>query len=155
MQPKPVSASRVVLNQIMGTEHANPHGNVHGGWLMKLVDEAGALASMRHARRNVVTVAIDHMTFKQPVQIGELLTLQAELTYVGRTSMEARVEVTAENPLTGECTHTNTAHLVYVALDDLRRPTPVPPLLPETRQERERMERARQRQARRLARSDQ
>jgi len=136
----------------MGPEHANLHGNVHGGWLMKLVDEAGALASIRHARSNVLTVAIDNMTFQEPVHIGDLVMLKAELTYVGRTSMEARVEVTAENPVTGEHTHTNTAYLVYVAIDQAGRPTPVPPLLPETDLERDRMERARQRQVERLAR---
>ena len=152
MDPKPVSASRVTLSQVMGPEHANLHGNVHGGWLMKLVDEAGGLASMRHARGTVVTVAIDTMTFKEPVQLGDLVVLKAEVTYVGRTSMETRVEVTAENPFTGERTHTNTAYVVYVAIDDDGHPRPVPPLLVETEEQRARMERARKRQADRLAR---
>lgn len=152
MDPKPVSASRVTLSQVMGPEHANLHGNVHGGWLMKLVDEAGGLASMRHARGTVVTVAIDTMTFKEPVQLGDLVVLKAEVTYVGRTSMETRVEVTAENPFTGERTHTNTAYIVYVAIDDDGHPRPVPPLLVETEEQRARMERARKRQADRLAR---
>ena len=113
-------------------------GNVHGGWIMKLVDEAGALACMRHAQKKVVTVAIDSMTFRQPIKIGDLIILNAEVTYTGRTSMEAEVQVLAENPITGEQTHTNTAYLVYVALDDEGRPTSVPPLLAETEEEKQR-----------------
>ena len=135
----------------MQPEHANSQGNVHGGWIMKLVDEAGALACMRHAQRRVVTVAVDQMTFRQPIRIGDLVTLTAEVSYVGRTSMEAEVQVIAENPITGECTHTNTAYLVYVALDEERRPAPVPPLIPETEAERKRMEQGRIRQAHRLS----
>lgn len=148
---KPVSASRITLAQMMQPEHANVHGNIHGGWIMKLVDEAGALACMRHAQRRVVTVAVDQMVFRQPIRIGDLVTLTAEVSYVGRTSMEAEVHVVAENPLTGECTHTNTAYVVYVALDEQGNPAPVPPLLAETEAERLRMEKGRQRQQRRLA----
>jgi len=143
-------ASRVTLSQLMHPEHANLLGNVHGGWIMKLVDEAGALASMRHAQRKVVTVAIDSMVFRQPIRIGDLIILNAEVTYTGRTSLEAEVQVMAENPITGEQTHTNTAYLVYVALDDDGRPTTVPPLEAETAEEKQKMERAKERQERRL-----
>ena len=118
LPPKPVSASRISIAQLMQPEHANNLGNVHGGWIMKLVDEAGALACMRHAQRRVVTVAIDSMVFREPIKIGDLVLLTAEVTNVGRTSMEVEVQVEAENPITGERTHTNTAYLVYVALDD-------------------------------------
>ena len=148
--PKPVSASRTTLSQLMHPEHANLLGNVHGGWIMKLVDEAGALACMRHAQRKVVTVAIDSLVFREPIRIGDLIILNAEVSYTGRTSMEATVEVHAEDPVTGEQTHTNTAYLVYVALDDKGRPTPVPPLQAETEEEKQRMERANERQVRRL-----
>ena len=148
--PKTMRASRVTLSQLMHPEHANLLGNVHGGWIMKLVDEAGALASMRHAQRKVVTVAIDSMVFRQPIRIGDLIILNAEVTYTGRTSLEAEVQVMAENPITGEQTHTNTAYLVYVALDDDGRPTTVPPLEAETAQEKQKMERAKERQERRL-----
>jgi uncharacterized protein (TIGR00369 family) len=147
---KTVKASRVTLSQLMHPEHANVLGNVHGGWVMKLVDEAGALACMRHAQRKVVTVAIDSMTFRQPIRIGDLVILNAEVSYVGRTSMEAEVHVIAENPITGERTYTNTAYLVYVALDDVGRPTTVPALYAETEEEKHRMEKARERQERRL-----
>ena len=150
LSPKPISASQITLSQLMHPEHANLLGNVHGGWIMKLVDEAGALACMRHAQRKVVTVTIDSMDFRQPIRIGDLVILKAEVSYTGRTSMEAAVEVHAENPITGEQTHTNTAYLVYVALDDAGRPTPVPPLQVETEEDKQKMEQAKLRQERRL-----
>ena len=150
LSPKPVSASRVTLSQPMHPEHANLLGNVHGGWIMKLVDEAGALACMRHAQKKVVTVAIDSMTFRQPIKIGDLVIINAEVTYTGHTSIEAEVQVLAENPITGKQTHTNTAYLLYVALDDVGKPTVVPPLLFESEAELQKAERARERQERRL-----
>jgi acyl-CoA hydrolase len=130
--PKTIRASRINIAQLMQPEHANNLGNVHGGWIMKLVDEAGALTCMRHAQRRVVTVAVDSMVFREPIKIGDLVILNAEVTYTGRTSMESEVQVIAENPITGERTHTNTAYLVYVALDDVGQPTPVPGLNTET-----------------------
>ncbi len=151
LTPKPVRASRVSIAQLMQPEHANNLGNVHGGWIMKLVDEAGALACMRHAQRRVVTVAIDSMVFRQPIKIGDLVILSAEVTYAGHTSIEAEVVVQAENPISGERTHTNTAYLVYVALDDNGKPTTVPPLRAETEDEKRKMEEAQARQSRRLA----
>ena len=150
LSPKPISASRVTLSQLMNLEHANLLGNVHGGSIMKLADEAGALACMRHSQKKVVTVAIDSMTFRQPIRIGDLIILNAEVSYTGRTSMEAEVRVLAENPITGERTHTNTAYLVYVALDDSGRPSSVPPLKAETEEEERKMEKAKERQQRRL-----
>ncbi len=152
LAPKPIRDSRIMLSQLMHPEHANLLGNVHGGWIMKLVDEAGALTCMRHAQRKVVTVTIDSMDFRQPIRIGDLVILKAEVSYTGRTSMEASVEVHAENPITGEQTHTNTAYLVYVALDDAGRPTPVPPLLAETEEEKQKLEQGKVRQEQRLKR---
>ncbi len=149
--PKPISASRIQLAQLMQPEHANNHGNVHGGWVMKLVDEAGALACMRHAQCKVVTVAIDSMTFRNPIRIGDLVILNAEVSFTGRTSMETEVQVIAENPISGERTTTNTAYLVYVALDDNGRPQPVPQLIAETEEQTLRMEHAKARQVYRLA----
>lgn len=150
LAPKPIRASRITLAQLMHPEHANLLGNVHGGWIMKLVDEAGALSCMRHAQCKVVTVAIDSMVFRQPIRIGDLVILNAEVTYTGRTSMEAEVQVLAENPITGARTHTNTAYLVYVALDDEGRSTPIPPVIAETEEERRRMDQAKVRQEHRL-----
>lgn len=153
LQGKLVSASRVTLSQMMQPEYANYHGNVHGGWIMKLVDEAGALACMRHAQMRVVTVAVDQMVFRQPIRLGDLVTLTAEVSYVGHSSMEAEVHVVAENPLTGVCTYTNTAYLVYVALDEAGNPAQVPPLIPENDAEKRRMEEGKARQAYRLEQS--
>jgi uncharacterized protein (TIGR00369 family) len=145
------SASHVTIAQLMQPEHANNIGNVHGGWIMKLVDEVGALACMRHSRHRVVTVAIDQMTFRQPIRIGDLVTLDAEVTYTGHTSMEVEVLVTAENPITRECTHTNKAYLVYVALDVNHNPVAVPQLLIESPEQEERMSEAINRQRHRLS----
>lgn len=143
---KRVADSKTTLSLLMGPQDVNNLGNVHGGVIMKRVDEAGALAAMRHAQRPVVTVAIDSMTFMQPIYAGELVTFKAELTYVGRTSMEVRVDVIAENPFSGEKRLSNTAYLVYVALDDERKPHPVPELVYETPEEEERAKRAQERQ---------
>ncbi|MBN2503254.1 MAG: acyl-CoA thioesterase [Anaerolineales bacterium] len=148
---KTVSTSEVMLSQLMQPEHANLLGNVHGGWIMKLVDEVGALACMRHANQRVVTVAVDQLTFQHPVKIGDLVTLTAQVSYVGRTSMEAEVQVVAENPVTGQCWHTNTAYLVYVALDEDGKPIAVPPLIAENKAQARRMEQGKARQEYRLA----
>ncbi len=148
---KPVSASRVILAQLMQPTDANLYGNVHGGVIMRLMDEAGGSAAMRHAQRPCVTVAVDQVLFREPIHLGDLVTVTAELTYVGRTSMEVRIEVTAQNVLTGQQTHTNTAYFVYVALDDAGHPVEVPPLWLETEAERRQWAAAKERQVYRLA----
>jgi uncharacterized protein (TIGR00369 family) len=151
LNPKPISHSRVTLSQLMQPAMANLHGNVHGGMIMKLVDEAGALACMRHSQQRVVTVSIDQMTFRHPIRLGDLVTFNAEVSFVGRTSMEVEVNVFAENVRNGKRWHTNTAYLVYVALDDQDQPCPVPPLVFETEEEKTRAAQAKKRQAHRLA----
>ena len=148
---KPVSKSRVTLTQLMLPQHANALGNVHGGVIMKMVDETAAISAMRHAQRPCVTVAVDSMTFRQHVNVGELLSCTASVNYVGKTSLEVGVKVSAENAITARTTHTNSAYLVFVALDDQNRPCPVPPLLVETPEEERRLHEAKARQAHRLA----
>lgn len=143
---KTTADSRLILTQLMLPEHANTLGNVHGGWIMKLVDEAGGMCATRHSRRHCVTVAIDSMTFDQPVHVGELLSLTAEVTWTGRTSIEVMVNVVAENPLTGDKVATNSAYLLYVALDERGKPTPVPPIQPQTDLERARQAAGQKRQ---------
>jgi uncharacterized protein (TIGR00369 family) len=128
--------SEISLNQLMLPEHANALGNVHGGVIMKMVDEAGAIVAMRHAQRPCVTIAIDSMTFKQPVHVGELMVCQARVTYVGRSSIEVQVVVHAENVMTREVTHTNSAYVVYVSLGPDGKPAAAPPLLLETEEDR-------------------
>ena len=149
--PKTMRASRIQLAQMMQPEHANSQGNVHGGWIMKLVDEAGALASTRHAAHRTVTVAIDQMVFHHPIHIGDLVFFNAEVTYAGHSSMEVEVDVMAEDPITGIQIHTNAAYLVYVALDDNGKPTKIPQLLAETPEEQTRMDAAKDRQMKRVS----
>jgi acyl-CoA hydrolase len=151
---KPVSKSRVTLTQLMLPQHANALGNVHGGVIMKMVDETAAISAMRHAQRPCVTVAVDSMTFREHVSVGELLSCTASVNYVGRSSLEVGVRVLAEDPITGKTTHTNSAYLVFVALGDDDRPCAVPQLLVETPEEQRRLEQAKARQAHRLARRD-
>lgn len=150
---KCASDSQVTISEQTMPSDANPLGNIHGGHVMKLVDEAGGLAAMRHARRPVVTVAMDSITFLSPVKVGHLLTLRASVNWVGKTSMEVGVRVEAENPVTGEIVHTNSAFAVYVALDDTGRPCPAPPLILENDEQRRRWAEAEARQALRLQRS--
>jgi uncharacterized protein (TIGR00369 family) len=128
-------ASEISLNQLMLPEHANALGNVHGGVIMKMVDEAGAIVAMRHAQRPCVTIAIDSMTFKQPVHVGQLMVCKARVTYVGKSSIEVLVQVHAENLLTREVTHTNSAFIVYVSLGPDGKATAAPSLLLETNED--------------------
>jgi acyl-CoA hydrolase len=112
----------------MGPQDENIAGFVHGGSVMKLCDEAAGLAAIRYSHQRVVTAAVDRMTFLVPIHVGELVTFSASVNAVWRTSMEVGVRVEAENPLTGERRHTNSAYLTLVAVDDGGRPVPVPPL---------------------------
>lgn len=150
MIAKPSHESRIALSQLMGPDSANNHGNVHGGVIMKICDEAGAMAAVKHARSSVVTVTVDSMSFHSPVHLGDLLTVTAEVTWVGRTSIETKVFVTAEKVVQGVVSHTNTAYFVYVAIDKIGKPKEVPPLLCETEAEKQSFERGAQRQAYRL-----
>lgn len=152
MKPKRVTDSQVTISHLMEPGDANLLGNVHGGVLMKLIDEVGGIAAARHAQRPVVTVAIDSLTFISPIRVGDLVVLTAMLTWVGRTSMEIKVRVEAEAIFTGERTHTNSAYVVYVALDENGKPTEVPRLIAETEEQRQRMIEADVRQTQRLGR---
>jgi acyl-CoA hydrolase len=144
---KRISDSRFTLSRLMGPANANSLGNVHGGEIMKMVDEAGALVAMRHAQLPVVTVAIDTMTFNEPIYIANLVLCKAELTFVGRTSMEVYVEVIAENPFDGSSRLTNQAYVVYVALGPGAVPVVVPEAIFETPEEQARAAQAAERQA--------
>ena len=144
--------SAVTLNTLMMPEHANHLGNVHGGVLMKLVDEAAAITAIRHAQKPAVTVAVDSMTFRQPVQVGDLVTCAAQVVYVNRSSMEIGVHVTAENLLTGVVTHTNSAFLVFVAIGPDGKAQQVPGLVLGTDDERRAFAEGQIRQQKRLER---
>ena len=154
MQPKPPSASQSVLTRWMGIQDANSAGNVHGGVIMKMVDEVAGVASVRHCGTRVVTAALDRMTFTQPVYVGQLVTVKATVNAAWRTSMEVGVRVESENVRTGEITHTSTAYLTMVALSDEGEPQPVAGIEPQTDDEHRRQREAQLRRDNRLRERD-
>lgn len=127
--------TEVTMTELILPNDTNLLGNLLGGTLMHWIDIAGAMAASRHANKVVATVALDSLDFRHPVRMGELLTLKAKLTWAGKTSMEIMVTAYAENIKSGSIIVTNKAYLTFVALDDDGRPTPVPPLLVETEEE--------------------
>ena len=139
----------------MGPADSNSAGFVHGGVVMKLVDEAAGLAATRHARRRVVTAGADRMTFLLPIHIGEVVTLSASVNAAWNTSMEVGIRVEAENPRTGVVRHTNTAYLTMVAVDDNGHPMPVPALQATTSDEARRESEAQLRRSNRLTEREQ
>jgi len=151
---KPASASRMSLAIITEPGQANAFGTLHGGVLLRLADECGAIAALRHAGKGqITTAAIDSFTFLAPVYVGERVEIQAEVTHVGRTSIEARIEIHAERFDRPDRRKVAVGYGLYVALDESgRRPRPVPPLLIETDLDRQRQVQALARQAVRLAR---
>ena len=152
LTPRPASASATELSQMMEIEHANNAGNVHGGTILRLVDGAAGIAAIKHARRRVVTAAIDEMSFLAPVFIGDVLTVRAMVNDAHRSSMEIGVRVDVETLPDGKHHHVASAHLVYVALDREGRPAPVAPVIAETPQEIRRQAQARVRREQRLLR---
>ena len=139
----------------MSIGDANLAGLVHGGVVMKMCDEVAGVAAIRHCGRRIVTAGMDRMMFVEPVNVGELLSCRATVNAAWRTSMEVGVRVEAENPRTGVRRHTSTAYLTMVALDDQGRPTPVPPLVAGSEDERRRQREAELRRTNRLAERDQ
>jgi uncharacterized protein (TIGR00369 family) len=152
-RPKPAAASRQSLAIITAPGQANAYGTLHGGVLLRLADECGATAALRHAGGDrITTAAIDAFTFLGPVYVGEKLEICAEVTHVGRTSLETRIEAFAEPMAKAERRRVAIGYGVYVALDAEGKPRPVPPLASRTAADRRRDEAARIRQAARLAR---
>jgi acyl-CoA hydrolase len=151
MEAKAPSESTSVLAHWMGIADANSSRDIHGGTIMKLVDEAAGLASVRHSRRRTVTASMDRMSFLVPIKIGQLVTFTATVNAAWRTSMEVGVRVEAEDPRSGEVRHASTAYLTFVAIDDDGRPTEVPQIEPQTPDEERRMREAELRRAHRLA----
>ena len=131
VEPVAASASRSVLVRWMGVIDTNTAGFVHGGTVMKLCDEVAGLAAVRHSRCRVVTAGMDRMTFLEPVEMGDLVTVRASVNAVWRTSMEVGVRVEAEHPASGRVRHTSSAYFTMVALDADGRPTAVAPLAGE------------------------
>jgi len=149
VEPKYVRESATYLSMITLPDDANPAGNVHGGVIMKQIDNCAGVTAARHARTNVVTASIDRIDFHKPCYVGDVLTLRASINYVGKTSMEIGCRVEAENIISGETRHIASAYLTYVALKD-GKPTQVPGIVPETEDEKRRLKEAKERRENRL-----
>lgn len=152
MEGKPVRISRTIMTQIVFPSDTNSYGTMFGGKVMEYIDKIAAIASMRHARKPVVTASSDSLDFLAPIRLGEAIELEAFVTWTHRSSMEVYVKVKSENLLTGEQRTTATSFLTFVALDESGKPAPVPPIFPETEEEKalhqsapERFERRKQR----------
>lgn len=150
---KPISASRTTLSHIMTSHDTNLLGTVHGGVIMKLVDDAAGAVAGRHSGGPAVTASMDEMAFLEPVRVGDLLHVKAQVNWTGRSSMEVGVRVMAErwNEST-PATQVGSAYLVFAAVDADGRPRRVPQVLPETEQDKRRNQEAQIRRTHRLAR---
>jgi len=151
MEGKPVRESVSEYSEIALPNDANGLGNVLGGKVMHLVDLAGALAAIRHARCPVVTASVDSLHFLHPVRIGQLIVLRSSVNRVFRTSMEVGVQVETEDLMTGRKLHTCSAYLTFVALDENRKSVEIPPVIVETEEEKRRYREAGERREYRLA----
>lgn len=139
----PMSAARAELTQLVMPHMQNVLGDLFGGHLLAMVDQAAAVAAIRHARGPAVTASFDKVDFRERIPVGALVTCAAQVEFVGNSSMDVAVEVYAENVASGQRRHTHTARVVFVAIDEKGHPRRVPRLLPETPEELERYERAR------------
>lgn len=142
MKAKRIEDSETVLSEVMMPLHANHYGNIHGGTILKLVDEAAYVAATKHARENVVLASMDHMVFQHPVRVGDIVNIRARICYAGRTSMEVEVEVETERLKEGCILRVGSAHLTMVALDKNGAPTAVPRLILKTPTDRNRSHQA-------------
>ena len=156
LAPKPTSAARTTLSRIMGPLDVNLLGTVHGGVIMKFVDDVAGVVASRHSGGPAVTAAMDEMVFLQPVQVGDLVYAHAQVNWTGRTSMEIGVRVVAEpwNQAGVAPTPVATAYVAFVAVDSDGKPRPVPPVAPETEEDRRRFAEAEIRRTHRLARRE-
>lgn len=134
MEAKPARLSRTVQTQIVLNEHINGAGRLFGGRLMEWIDIVAAVAARRHSGRNMTTASVDTLSFKAPAYLNDTVSIEGVVTCTGRTSMEVRVDTYVE-ALDGQRSMINRAYLVLVALDEQGHPTPVPPLLAETGEE--------------------
>jgi acyl-CoA hydrolase len=147
---KPISASQVVMTQLVLPSHTNSLDTVFGGTVMSWIDIAAAIAAQRHSNRAVVTASIDQLNFIAPIKKGWVVNLRASVNFVSRTSMEVGVKVIAENPITSEVFHTASAYLTFVALGEDGKPAIIPELILESSEEKRRFEQAKKRRELRL-----
>lgn len=147
---KTVKESSVEMTEIIMPSHANSVGTVFGGKIMQWMDIAAAICGFRHCRRPVVTASVDTLHFLKPIRVGDIVNIKASVNYVGKTSMEIGVRVEAEEPLTGKKKHSSSAYFTFVATDENCKPIPIPPIIPETKEEKNRYEEAQKRRKIRL-----
>lgn len=150
MEARKVSDSSITVIQQMMHEDANLYGNVHGGTIMKLVDNTAGIVAIRHSGRQMVTASIDRLDFHSPVFVGDLLRITASANYVGSTSMEIGVRIEAEDYKTGKVRHTASAYMTFVALDERGKPVKIPSLEVVTEDEKRRNKEAAERRKNRL-----
>jgi acyl-CoA hydrolase len=148
---KPPSASRSEMIEVVLPNDANLLGNILGGRVMHLIDITGAIAAHRHSNSHVVTASVDYIDFRNPIKVGDLVMLRSEVNRAFHTSIEVGVDVFSENVLTGKRTHTSSAYVTYVAIDQNDKPHPVPPVIPHTPAEKRRYREAGIRRRIRLA----
>jgi acyl-CoA hydrolase len=144
----------MVMTELVLPSHTNSLGSIFGGVIMSWIDIAGAIAAQRHSNKEVVTASLDNLQFVAPVYKGWVVNLKSSVNFVSRTSMEVGVRVDAENPRTGEVFHTASAYLTFVALDSHGKPTPVPELLTETKDQKRRHVEAERRREQRIKRRE-
>src|SRR3989338_2684489 len=150
MKAKTISESETILSEVMMPIHANHFGNVHGGTILRLVDEAAFVAATKHARKKVGMGSMDHIVFRHPVNIGDILTLKARLCYVGSSSMEVEVDIETERLKEGKILDVGSAYLTMVALDERGRAVKVPRLVLKSAKEKLKSKEALARRKRRL-----
>lgn len=135
MDPRPVSRSQTTITELMIPSYANFGGKIHGGILLSLMDKVAYACASKHASTYCVTVSVDKVEFLQPVEVGELVSLHASVNHVGRTSLIIGIRVEAQNVKLGTIKHTNSSYFTMVAKGDDDKPTPVPELILETKEE--------------------
>ena len=153
-EPKTVRESQSEVTQVVLPNDANPMGNILGGTVMHLVDMAGAIAAHRHSGSYVVTASVDHMDFRYPIRVGEIIILKASVNRVFQSSMEVGVKVLREKVFSRQRLHTSSAYLTFVAVDEKGMPKPAPPVVPETQEEKRRYREAGRRRRWRMEQRD-
>lgn len=148
--PKPARESQSEITQVVLPNDTNPLGNILGGTVMHLVDMLAGIAAHRHSGSYIVTASVDHMDFRCPIRVGEIIVLKASVNRVFRSSMEVGVKVFREENFTNRRQHTSSAYLTFVAIDETGRPKPVRPVIPETPEEKRRYREAGKRRQGRL-----
>lgn len=148
---KRVAESRAVLSAVMMPSHANHYGSVHGGTILRLVDDVAFVVATRHARKNVVMASMDHISFDHPVNIGDIVTLRGQLSYVGHSSMDVEVEIETEKLKEGKVLKVGSAYITMVALGDEGKASGVPKLILKTSREKSKSKEILARRKRRLS----